>query len=136
MDNHTRLFRLNKLLDVVRLHVGQRRKPVQIAPGIKRAWDMEIWDCGTSACALGNYVLSDYGSRYWVFSRGLGSAVKPRLRNCISGVDIFRSATQHAAAHFGISHSEACDLFLEDGTAKHVADKIEQVIHKYEGGSQ
>lgn len=53
MKNSTRLERLNKLLEVVQLHVGKRGKPVKLN-GESRAWDMRTWDCGSAACALGS----------------------------------------------------------------------------------
>lgn len=53
--------RLEDLRQVITLFAKAEYNARVKLNGIERRWDMTIWDCGTSACALGSYALSDIG---------------------------------------------------------------------------
>jgi hypothetical protein len=98
MKNSTRIERLNKLIEVVQLHVGKRGKPVQLN-GVSRKWNMDTWDCGTSACALGSAALTP-----WFRRRGL--TIKDYTPSCKGENGLFA-----AVNFFGISYTEADSIF-------------------------
>lgn len=122
MDNRTRLNRLKRLRGVVELHKGKRGKPVKLN-GISRSWNMMNWDCGTSACALGNYALTPYGKRHFGWPTAGGIVEKTTQLD----------ASRGAAAHFGIRHREAVYLFEDntDAPPSEIIRRIDVIINRY-----
>jgi len=102
ITNKTRLDRLKRLRDIVELHKGQRGKPVQLN-GVSRSWDMYEWGCDTSACALGSYILTPYGRKYFVFD-DLG---EPVLKD-----DSREGPIGSASKHFDLTEDEVEWLFM------------------------
>ena len=126
ISNKTRLNRLRRLYETVGLHVGQRGKPVKLN-GEHRGWDMNQWECGSSACALGCYALTPYGKRYFTIlgvkadeeaKNGMdydgppAPFLKTHIKNMVSFSDV--ETIPGAAKHFGITHDEAEWLFMPD----------------------
>ena len=54
---------MQELRKIVQRHVdtGGIDTPLN---GVSRDFNMNLWECRTSACALGSYVLSDYGKQF------------------------------------------------------------------------
>lgn len=72
--------RLRQLRDVVNRHVGKKGRPVKLGEHSRR-WDMYVWECGSSACALGSFALSEYGRSHWKVAVGrLSADHEPRLK--------------------------------------------------------
>jgi len=134
MKNSMRLERLNKLIEVVSLHVGKRGKPVKLN-GVERKWDMTRWDCGTATCALGSAALHP-----WFKRRGL------KMRNDILlyiPVYVDTSGNYHSGydagmKFFGITVSESHWLFWSSTydkiniTPTDVVRRIKRLIRDYE----
>lgn len=130
MDNELRLERLRKLRAVVNKHARAHGRAVRL-DGVTKGWDMQVWCCNTSACALGSYALTPEGRKYFRMIDVNGRDID--LRGPQGG-----NAIAAAARHFGISESNAYRLFIpgaypdpHDITPKQVLKRIDELIDKY-----
>lgn len=139
-----RLERLYRLRDVVSLHIGKKSRKVKL-DGSWRAWDMDSWDCGTSACAFGCYALTPYGRRHFNRKVCSGEVVAislklPKNVRLEHPHGIALSNTVVAAVHFGITEGEAGWLFLPTEynsfftkiPPSQVRKRIDALIKKYQ----
>lgn len=130
MDNATRLERLNRLLDVALIH--QEHKGIDTPlNGVSRHFNMNRWDCGTSACLMGSYALTEYGKRFFRWDDNTAFR-EPYLIE-----DSSEDVCEDAAEHFGIERQDACRLFdpvYYEGPIEphHAAARVREIIAKYE----
>ena len=142
-----RLTRLNKLIEILDLHIKARKKPAKLN-GKSAFFEMNYWQiirdpsnqyttddtCHTSACALGSCAMNP-----WFKRRGL-KLVPDGANSEITAKVAFKDGTENynaAETFFGITYAEAEWIFYPDEytapniTPAMVKKRVKQLIRKY-----
>lgn len=126
-----RMRRLIKMLENFKTELPKTLVPDN---GPLTKFDMNLWGCGTAACALGMAACHPYFTRQGlrtVASQGDGCHSE---RTIVYGNARF---TEAAAEFFGITETEADEMFLPGGLdydkvkPKHIAKIAREVLARY-----